>query len=249
MSTPLTVGTLVSRTVNTWSENLGRFFLVTLVFHVPAAVVAELVPLPVRRANPFAGTTPEEARVMQDFLMSGPFAAALVVMLVLWLLEAAALSFGAMEHLAGRSPSVVSMLLNGLARGAPVVVAGLLGAAAIAVGTFAFVVPGIVVALMLSLVVPVLVAERIGVKDAIRRSLAITKGVRLALFGGFAVILALQFTPILAIRVALAPVPWLSLQLATVASLVLGALLPVGPAVAYHALRGADHARLERVFE
>jgi hypothetical protein len=250
ISSPVTSGTLLSGTFRVWKERFGPFAAVMLTFQLPALLFQWAVGSPfLAGGGGFGKATPEA----QAFVQTGRYWAIVAVGMAMWALQLAAVTAGALEHLAGRRASFGEMVASGLRRIGPVVLAGALAMLASALGTVLLIIPGIIVSLMFCLVVPVAIAERLSLPKILGRSRALTKGYR-NLLGGFLVIVAIiEMIPGLAVAFVGGGVPYLSTLLGTALNAVIGSLLVVAPAVAYHDLKrlkeGANTAQLERVFE
>lgn len=98
-------------------------------------------------------------------------------------LAVAALTYGTVEGLRGRRVPIVVCLGRGVSLMASVLAVTVVYWIATYVGLLALVVPGIVIATVLWVVVPVAVIERLGVIASLRRSAQLTKGYRWQVFG------------------------------------------------------------------
>lgn len=120
------------------------------------------------------------------FASAGPLVATLLVLLVT--LIARALVQGCMVRATladseGRRAGLGECLRNAADRLLPLIGASLLLGLAIVVGLAMVVVPGIIVAVMYAVLVPVVVQERVGVMDAFTRTAFLTDGVRWRILG------------------------------------------------------------------
>jgi prepilin signal peptidase PulO-like enzyme (type II secretory pathway) len=70
-----------------------------------------------------------------------------------------ALAAGALAALSGRRPTAAGMLAAGLRRAGPVVAVGLVATLATYLGSLCLLVPGLIVGMMFSLVIPVVMVE------------------------------------------------------------------------------------------
>lgn len=251
----VTVGMLVSRSIATWKENVIAFAVVALAFQVPSLLIQIALgsPMLASSGNPFAKPSAEQAARIQEFMGSGRYLWVVAVSLAFGLLHTGAVTSGVIRHLAGGRASVGEMLGSALRRAAPLLLTGLLTLVAIAGAGIALIVPGVVVALMFSLVVPVLMAEPVAIRQVFGRSRALTKGSRLTLLAAFMILYVAAAAPAVVVRIAAGGLPALSVALAMLVGAVTGPLVHAAPGVAYHDLRetkeGGDTARLERVFE
>jgi Uncharacterised protein family (UPF0259) len=83
---------------------------------------------------------------------------------------------------------------------APLVVAGLLVALATVVGFALLIVPGLLVLTFFSLTAPVIVIERLGVVDSLRRSIELVRGNAIQVFSVIVVLFLLEFVANLVLR-------------------------------------------------
>ena len=135
----------------------------------------------------------------------------------------------------------------------------------IMVGMLLLVVPGIVLAVAWCTAIPAVVVERMGPVAALRRSFALTRGQRWAVFAGFLALHAILYVAMLVVQIpavfvavaTAASSPGTGVLVTVTVSQVLGAVfgsvILVGAAVAYHDLRttkeGPDAEQLAAVFE
>lgn len=250
-----TVGGVISRTFSVWWKNVVKLSLLTLLAWVPAmaagAYAAVLAGAGVRES----GTPGATAPAMVPIVVAG---VAVTVLLVL--VQLGAVTYGAVQHLAGNPVRFGAMLGAGFGRAWPLLLVGVLSGLIVLGGTLLLVIPGIIFAFALSVAIPAVVAERIGPVEAVRRSFALTKGSRLLIFAAGLVVgvvngaangLSDALLPLLgsgggALFAALA-------VLGVAVKIVFATLPTVLPAVVYHDLRvakeGADTSALAKVFE
>lgn len=103
--------------------------------------------------------------------------------LVLGSITAASVSWAAASALRDERPTIGGAIQAALPLTPLVIGVSVAANMLVFLGFLVFIVPGIVVALMLWVSVPVLVVERVGVIDALRRSRELTSGRRLKIFG------------------------------------------------------------------
>jgi hypothetical protein len=220
---PFTLGDTLSRTYSVWARNLLPFAVVSFVVHLPSLALS------------IALGRPDPTRPAAGFWVNTGLS------LFLSLVSTGALMHGVLEHLKGRRASIGEMLRVGLARFGPVLAVAIAIYLALTIGLVLFVVPGIVVGCVLFVAIPVAVVERgVGLRGALGRSAALTKGNRFALF---VVALLVWLTTvaigmpamILGVTSAL-PYP-IFVLLGTAVNMLGASLLSVAPAVAYHDLR------------
>ena len=251
---PVTVGSLVARTFSTWWANVVPFALVMLLGYVPfvlAVTVAAVLLGPDFVATLRAGGVPSfPPGFLPAFagVMLGTFSLALVLF--------GGLTHGTLSHLAGRPVTVGAMLAAGRRCAWPLLLVGLATTLLVTLGLFALIVPGIIVAVALTAAIPIVVAEgTTGVGPTLKRSFALTRGSRGALFGAIVVILLLTqgagFLGNLAtatMAAILPPLGVVTFLLAAAVQVAMGPLPIVFGAVAYRDLRlvreGVDASRL-----
>ncbi len=252
------VGRVIARTFSTWWRNVLVFSFLTLIAYVPILLLGVFgsVPIPGVNApnpNPFdPATMPAQAVVPQGFWL------AYSVTMLLVLVEAGAITHGVIHHLAGKRVSLGAMLSAGLRRALPLLLVGLLSYVIVLLGMILLLVPGVIFACALAAALPAVVVERPGIFGAIKRSFALTKGKRLAIFAIF-LVLFVVIIAITAVGSFLLPQltasfsPMLGLLLGLVVNAVFGTLFWVAPGVVYHDLRvakeGVATAQLAAVFE
>lgn len=106
-----------------------------------------------------------------------------IIVGLLWLIACGALVQATVAHDEGRAANPREMLRVGVLRCLPLFAVYVLLLLGIWVGTIFLVVPGIMLAVMWSVALPAIVAERSGVFGAFGRSRALTKGARWHVFG------------------------------------------------------------------
>ena len=107
----------------------------------------------------------------------------LVLYALAWTLSTATMSFGTYEALRGRQVGIDECLKRGLPLVVPALVVSTLFILGVGVASVALLVPGIIVAMVWYVVVPVAVVEGPGVLAAFGRSADLTRGNRWRLFG------------------------------------------------------------------
>jgi len=123
-----------------------------------------------------------------------------VLSVVLSFVSQGAMLHTTIEHMAGRDPSIGASLRVALNKLLPILGASILVGLLVMLGMFLCLVPGIILAIMYYVAVPVVVAEGIHGTQAMRRSSELTQGNRwmifatLIVFGVISIALALAFT-------------------------------------------------------
>ncbi|HUL60635.1 MAG TPA: hypothetical protein VLU43_15250 [Anaeromyxobacteraceae bacterium] len=258
------VGGVIGKTFSTWAKNLLPFTVLSLLVQLPMYATSLWNQYAIYGGYPSFQQMAERARE-QAAAGAGPFAqftplvvTGWLVMWVLMLVQMGALTYGAIQHLAGRKVSVGPLIGAGFRRVWTVFVTGLVSGLVVMLGMTLFIVPGIILACGLAVAIPVVMAEGKGAFAAIGRSFALTKGKRFAIFLAFFVMLLVVWTT--SALSGLLPLALgggtASLVGGVVALLVAALFAPLGtllPAVVYHDLRvakeGVATADLVKVFE
>ena len=133
----------------------------------------------------------------------------------------AMLIFGTVQDLRGESVRLGDCLGRALAVIGPVLGVAILATLATGLATILLIIPGLIVAIMLYVAIPVAVIERPGVMESLGRSVELTKGYRWQLFFVFLVIIGV----VIAIQFVLQALPFLDPTLYFVVDLVFQAII------------------------
>jgi hypothetical protein len=230
-------GTVISESFSVFFSNIASFCIVALILMAPLLVYDLLVGSPT------------------DSAYSPGQLVALVIQSILSQLLAATISFATFQFLRGHAVSIGECLSRGLSLILPVIGVALLTGLLVGIGTVLFIIPGIIVAVMLWVAIPVAVVERPGVIDSLKRSADLTKGYRWTIFGIVIVIdiiLAVIGAILGAVLVTAAGFTGLSIAL-WVLNAVFGAFYATAVAVGYYFLRatkeGVDIGDIAKVFD
>ncbi len=230
------VGDVLLRGLRILAHNFAPFGLLALGFTAPPFIYAW--------ASPVA-----------EAVSTGDIAIRLVDVLLTYLLTAA-LVYGTVRELRGSRASLSESVSRGLCLVFPVIGVAVVAGVATAVGSLLLVIPGLIVASMLWVAVPVAVIERPGVFASLRRSAELTKGKRWQVFAiivvifVFAVVVA---SVMAAIIDAVTKSPTVVSLMSWVVTALFTALGAVVSAVSYHDLRiakeGGDVQQIAAVFD
>lgn len=256
------VGRAIGRTFSTWWRHAWAFSLLTLLSSLPlwAGLFLSGLPVPgvtVPQPNPFdpaalAAASPAPGTPSAAFWLG------YLGTMLLFLVEVGAITHGVIHHLAGKRVSLGAMLGAGARRALPLLAVGVLCYVLVVLGTLLLVVPGVYVACALAAAMPAVVVERPGVFGAVKRSFAVTKGKRFAVFLVFLVLGAVATGAMVfgnfVLPALTAPLsPLVGVVAGALLNLFLGTLVWVAPGVVYHDLRvakeGVATAELAAVFE
>ncbi|HZK99681.1 MAG TPA: hypothetical protein VFC47_07250 [Caulobacteraceae bacterium] len=151
------LGRVIDRTFRVLAGNFGVFVVLSLILAgIPAAVAGY-------------------ARWRVGVLDGGGQLISLVMSMIASVLLQAALIHGVISDLNGRRASLGDCLRTALTHVLPLIGIGLMGGIATFLGLIFFILPGVVIALALSVAGPVRVVERLGVFDSMGRSASLTR--------------------------------------------------------------------------
>ncbi len=250
------VGRTIARTFSTWWRHVIAFSILTVGAMAPFWAVALLGGFPIAGVNAPANPLEGAAEQMQPVIPAG-FWLAYAATMLLFLVEMGAITYGVIQHLAGKKVSLGGMIAAGVKRAVPLLVVGLLCYLAVLLGFLLLVIPGIWLACALAVAMPAVVVERPGIFGALKRSFAITKGKRFSIFVVFLVLFLVMMVTVALVTIF----PMLTASFSPLAGVVigqivnasLGTLFWVLPGVVYHDLRvakeGVETAQLAAVFE
>jgi hypothetical protein len=106
-------------------------------------------------------------------------------------LTQAAIIYGTFQDLRGSKAGIADCITRGLASIIPVIVGSVILLIGVAIASLLLVIPGIIVALMWWVYVPVIVVERKGIFESFGRSQQLTSGRRWSIFGLAIIVLVL----------------------------------------------------------
>ncbi len=108
-------------------------------------------------------------------------------------LTQAAIIYGTFQDLRGQKAGLVDCITRGLATMIPVIVGSLLASLAIGLASIALLIPGIILALMWWVYIPVVVVERAGIMGGFGRSSELTRGRRWHILGLIIIVVVISF--------------------------------------------------------
>jgi hypothetical protein len=236
---PFRIGVALSKTFSILGSRLGSFLLLAFVPLIPLLVITLVLLSGSQRGS------------------LGPGASALgglsgLLTFILGIVAQATTLYGAFQQMGGKPFSIGDSLSVGLRRSLPVIGVALLSGLGTGLAAVLFIIPGIIVACMLYVAVPVCVIEKAGVFESLNRSGVLTRGYRWQIFGLLALVTIAAFIGGVVVGWLGGVVLWAKLlsfgwQVVTTA---FGAVLA---AVVYHDLRvakeGIDIGNLADVFD
>lgn len=163
------VGDVIGRSFELFRRRFTSFLMLALIGFLPSSLLGFVMHEP--------GTPEMNSEAALTFAVS------FVISLVCSALAAAAVTYGVVQELRGRSFTVSEALQAALGRLLPLIGVGLCVGLAIVLGMVALIVPGLMVMCLAYVAGPVCLVERQGVFASISRSAALTKGHRWQIFG------------------------------------------------------------------
>jgi len=175
------VGEVLSQTFGTYFGNFFKFLAVSFIGYVVIIGGVGLIT--------GSGLMISQSAAANPLVAPGQFFLNFLLMMIAAAVIQASITFGAVEHQAGRTASVVGMMKAGVRSVIPVVLATVVMSILVAIGSVFLLVPGIIIWLMLSVTVPAIVSEKLGMADGLKRSQDLTTGFKWQVFGAFVVVM------------------------------------------------------------
>lgn len=186
---PFRIGTCLSKALSVYFANFVSFTAMGLLVLVPGFMVLLMF-----FGNLLAGLGPAlltgESRLQLTPLTVAGFLAAFIAVLALQYLLIGTVVYATLRFLQGSTPPATAALAQGLKRSVPLFGLAAVTTVLVGAGLLLLVVPGIVIALMICVAVPVLMVEDGGILSSLSRSRDLTKGLRWQLLGVFLAALA-----------------------------------------------------------
>jgi len=250
------IGRVVSRTFSVAGRNLVTFAALSAIAVIPQTLYSWYF---VRSIGGASATRITLAMYQGGY--APYFLGSVLITVVLTYILQAAIVHGTVFDLNGRRPSFVDCLATGVRNVVPLIAIAVLSILGIGLGFILLLVPGIIVALMWSVAVPVRVVESTGIVHSLGRSRELTRGHKGAIFG----LLVLYFIAVFALDLLLRPLTGMPLLAtagqalnvfytiaATVLRIVTTIISTVGIASIYYELRsikeGVGPEQLAAVF-
>jgi hypothetical protein len=179
-ATQFSVGGVLGEAFSILMRNIAPFVVISLIVTAPLFVYAYFAGAAVvQTTSDLSGTT---VGVSSSIVGVGALAAWLL-QIVLTQVAVGAISFGVFQEMRGQRADFGQCVARAIALIFPVLGVSIVTALAIGIGAVLLVVPGLILACMLWVVIPVAVVERPGVFASLSRSGALTKGHRWQIFG------------------------------------------------------------------
>lgn len=164
------VGSVLSRGFSILFRNMVPFMLLAAIVFSPLVVYTMMIDL--------SFSNPDLMETVQIWTVVVIAAAIPLNMLLI-----AALAYGTFQDLRGQRATIGECLSHGLGRIFPVLGVTILSIICVLAGLVLLIVPGLIVATMLWVAVPVAVVEKPGVIASLKRSAELTSGYRWPVFG------------------------------------------------------------------
>jgi DNA-directed RNA polymerase, subunit M/Transcription elongation factor TFIIS len=163
----ISVGQVLSKTLSTVCKDPGIFFEMGFAIGFPAVVISFINAQTIK-------LTADDLVIMG---LKG------IISFIAYFIIAAGATYAVFKVLRQEEATIKQVKKFGYDRLEYVLVAAILFFLAVAVGLLFFVVPGVILAVLLSMTIPVCATERLGAIDSLKRSAELTKGYRVPIFG------------------------------------------------------------------
>lgn len=234
------VGSVLSKTFSQFGKNFPKLLLLSAIFLAPYFLLTLFV---------FGTLTPDTT----DPSILGPLLLISLSVILFQALLTAAVTHLTIQKLRGLTAPLGQVIGRAFRVVGPVVLVSIVVALLTSLGLILLVVPGLIVATMVYVAVPAVVAEKAGVGEALSRSRALTKGERWKVFAVLLVILVIYYAVSAGSALLIGLVPIAGIALYIFAQLLGYAFLAVSPAVTYFELRqaneGVDIDEIAKVFD
>lgn len=178
-ATHFSVGGVLGQGLDVLSKNLVPFGIISLVVTFPSFVYQLINGTTAVATNATLG---DGSAYVGRSVVGGGALVAVLIELVLRQVAVGAISYGVFQEMRGQRAALADCLRRAGSLVFVVVGVAIVSAIAIILATFLLIVPGLIVATMLWVAVPVAVVERPGVMHSLSRSAALTKGSRWQVF-------------------------------------------------------------------
>ena len=186
LGAPLQVGAALKRAYSAFLANFVSFNLLGLLVGIPGLLLIVLMVFALGLGAfallPVDGTAEAELPDFGIVHFLGMIGIGVLGLSIPYIMVAVVVH-GTLQHLRGNKPRVFSSLKAGLHRVVPVVLVSFIVGVLFSVGWMLFVIPGVIIALMFCVAVPVVMVEQRGVFASLTRSRALTRGQRWRILG------------------------------------------------------------------
>jgi len=174
------IGSVIGSSVGVYARNFISFTVLALLIGAIALVIGLI-------------NQPDPATLAAGQINYAGGAVNGLVFLVVNGLTQAAIIYGTFQDLRGQKAGLADCITRGLATMVPVIIGSLLASLAIGLASIALLVPGIILALMWWVYIPVVVVERSGISGGFGRSSELTRGRRWHILGLVIIVLVISF--------------------------------------------------------
>lgn len=221
----LTMGALLSESFSIYFSNFIPFLLISAVMLSPLFIYMAWVSS--LSSNP-------QKQILYLLL-------AIPIQLACSFVAASGITYGVYQHLRGGSPSVTDCLKVGVTSFLPVIILAIVQTIGIMVGLILCIIPAILLSVQWAVSTPVMVEERPGTLEALRRSSYLTDGYRGAVFGVLFVLGLIQRLGSKLLELAINDLGTF-LMASSAIDLLMTGLLATASAVMYYRLRSAKES-------
>ena len=180
-SAQFSIGNVIGGSIGVYARNFVSFTILALLIGVINVALGLLTP------------QPTEAEIMAGQLSWGSMALGGIAAILVYGLTQAAIIYGTFQDLRGQRAGVGDCIARGLATMIPVIVGSILLSLAIGVASIFLLIPGLILALMWWVYIPVVVIEGKGIIGSFGRSRELTRGRRWHILGLLIVVILLAF--------------------------------------------------------
>jgi hypothetical protein len=179
-SVQFSIGSVIGSSFGVYARNFISFTILALLIGLIELVIGFIWPAPAQ--DGFISTT--------EVGYTGVIVTILVTLLVYGLTQAAII-YGTFQDLRGQKASIGDCIARGLSTAVPVIVGSILLSLGVLLASFLLIVPGIILALMWWVYIPVVVVEGKGITGSFGRSSELTSGRRWHILGLVIVVILL----------------------------------------------------------
>jgi hypothetical protein len=180
------IGQVISTSLAVFGRNIVPFFVLAVVIGIPYILISFWA-----ATNLDVATIQQTGQVPSGFW--GMVAIASLIYLLTYVLTQSVLIYGTFQDLRGQRASFGDALGRGLSTLPRVLIGALLASIAIMIGMMLLVVPGLILALMWWVFVPVVVIEGTGMGEGFGRSRDLTRGHRWGILGLLLIVAVAQW--------------------------------------------------------
>jgi hypothetical protein len=179
-SAQFSIGAVIGSSFGVYARNFVSFSILALLIGAISLVLGLLMP------------QPTEAEMMAGQVSWGAIGLGAIAAILVNGLTQAAIIYGTFQDLRGQKAGIGDCIARGLATMIPVIVGSILLSLGIGIAALFLIIPGIILALMWWVYIPVIVVEGKGVMGSFGRSRELTRGRRWHILGLLIVVILLS---------------------------------------------------------